>query len=98
MEFALAALMGACLGSGLWLIFVRLPIMRQPRFVERIAPQLKSVDVSSRLLHAQTVTPFGPLERIIRPVARDAVTWQKSYTQPPMAQVRIVLHWRPSIA
>lgn len=77
---SLAALVGACLGSGLWLIFVRLPMMRQPRFAERIAPQLKSVDVSSRLLNAQAVTPFGPLERIIRPVARDAVTWLNRFS------------------
>ncbi|WP_035779456.1 type II secretion system F family protein [Arthrobacter sp. 35/47] len=77
---SLAVLAGACLGSGLWLTFVRLPIMRQPRFVERIAPQLKSVDVGSRLLDSQSVTPFGPLERIVRPVARDAVTWLNRYS------------------
>ncbi|WP_309072740.1 type II secretion system F family protein [Arthrobacter sp.] len=80
MELALAALAGATLGSGLWLTFVRLPVMRQPRFVERIAPQLKSVDVQSRLLKTQAVTPFGPLERIIRPVARDAVTWLNKFS------------------
>lgn len=77
---AMAALTGAVLGSGLWLIFVRIPIMRQPRFVERIAPQLKSVDVGSRLLNPATVTPFGPLERIFRPVARDAVTWLNRFS------------------
>lgn len=77
---AVATLIGACLGSGLWLAFVRLPAMRQPRFVERIAPQLKSVDVSSRLLNMHTVTPFGPLERIVRPVARDAVTWLSRFS------------------
>lgn len=80
MGIALAALVGATLGSGLWLTFVRLPVMRQPRFVERIAPQLKSVDVQSRLLKAHAVTPFGPLERIIRPVARDAVTWLNRFS------------------
>ncbi|GAB3532789.1 type II secretion system F family protein [Arthrobacter tecti] len=77
---AIAALTGACLGSGLWLMFVRLPAMRRPRFAERIAPQLKSVDVSSRLLSSQTVTPFGPLERIVRPVARDAVNWLNRFS------------------
>lgn len=77
---ALAALVGGCLGSGLWLVFVRLPVMRQPRFVERIAPQLKSVDVSSRLLNPQAVTPFGPLGRIVRPIARDAVTWLNRFS------------------
>ncbi|WRH25375.1 type II secretion system protein F [Arthrobacter sp. JZ12] len=68
-----AALLGASLGAGLWLTFVGLPVMRQVRFVERIAPHLKSVDVSSRLLDAPPITPFGPLERIIRPMARDVV-------------------------
>lgn len=76
----LGMLTGACLGGGLWLVFVRLPMMRQPRFVERIAPQLKSVDVSSRLLNVQPITPFGPLERIIRPVARDAVAWLNRFS------------------
>lgn len=76
----LGILAGACLGVGLWLVFVRLPMMRQPRFVERIAPQLKSVDVSSRLLNVQPITPFGPLERIIRPVARDAVVWLNRFS------------------
>ncbi len=77
---AIAILLGACLGSGLWLAFVRLPVMRRTSFVDRIAPQLKSVDVSSRLLSAQAVTPFGPLERIIRPVARDAVNWLNRFS------------------
>ncbi|WP_028279184.1 type II secretion system F family protein [Arthrobacter sp. H5] len=73
---ALAALSGTFLGIGLWVIFVRLPVMRQHRFVDRIAPQLKSVDVSSRLLdESVVVSPFGPLERIIRPAMNDAVTW-----------------------
>lgn len=77
---AVSSLLGACLGLGLWLSFVRLPIMRQPRFAERIAPQLKSVDVSSRLLNSHAVTPFGPLERIIRPVVRDVVGWLNRFS------------------
>jgi tight adherence protein C len=68
---------GATLGAGLWLTLSRLPFMRRRRFVDRIAPQLKSVDVQSRLLHPGSVnqTPFGALERIIKPVLSDAVTW-----------------------
>jgi tight adherence protein C len=70
-------LAGGTLGAGLWLTFVRLPVMRQQRFVDRIGPQLKSVDVQSRLLRTgpANITPFGPLERIVRPVLHDAVGW-----------------------
>ncbi|WP_336712695.1 type II secretion system F family protein [Arthrobacter sp. USHLN218] len=73
----LGILVGAVLGSGLWLVFVRLPVMRRTRFVDRISPQLKSVDVQSRLLAAGpgTVTPFGALERIVRPVVSDLMSW-----------------------
>lgn len=68
---------GATLGAGLWLALSGLPFMRRRRFVDRIAPQMKSVDVQSRLLHPGSInqTPFGALERIIRPVLSDAVTW-----------------------
>ncbi|HEX2245942.1 MAG TPA: type II secretion system F family protein, partial [Arthrobacter sp.] len=73
----MGVLAGTVLGAGLWLVLARLPFMRRTRFVDRIAPQLKSVDVQSRLLAAGpvNVTPFGPLERIIRPVLLDAVSW-----------------------
>ncbi|NMR29957.1 type II secretion system F family protein [Crystallibacter degradans] len=73
----MGVLAGTGLGTGLWLVLARLPSMRRTRFVDRIAPQLKSVDVQSRLLAAGpvNVTPFGPLERIIRPVLLDAVSW-----------------------
>ncbi len=72
---AWSALLGSALGSGLWLSFVRLPVMRKRRFVERVAPQLKSLDAGSRLFRAvgDNITPFGPLERIFRPVLHDAV-------------------------
>ncbi len=73
----MGVLAGTGLGAGLWLVLARLPSMRRTRFVDRIAPQLKSVDVQSRLLAAGpvNVTPFGPMERIIRPVLLDAVSW-----------------------
>lgn len=68
---------GAMLGAGLWLTIFRLPFMRRRRFVDRIAPQLKSVDVQSRLLHPSSAnqTPFGALERIIKPVLSDTAVW-----------------------
>ena len=72
---ASAVVCGVVLGAGLWLSLVRLPFLRPVSFAERIAPQLKSHSLESRLLHAVpgNVTPFGPLERILRPVIRDGV-------------------------
>ncbi|GAB4099795.1 type II secretion system F family protein [Sinomonas halotolerans] len=72
---ALTVLTGATLGVGLWLTFVRLPVMRRTTFTERVAPQLRSVDHRSRLLRQEptSVTPFGPLEQILRPLLHDAV-------------------------
>jgi tight adherence protein C len=70
-----AILCGAVLGSGLWLLLARLPFMRPTTFVERIEPQLKSQNLESRLLLTarQNLTPFGPLELILRPVLRDGL-------------------------
>jgi len=70
---ASAAACGAVLGAALWLVLVRLPFMRPVSFTERIAPQLRSYSVQSRLLHEapRNLTPFGPLERILRPVLGD---------------------------
>ncbi|WP_346959674.1 type II secretion system F family protein [uncultured Arthrobacter sp.] len=72
---ASAVVCGAVLGGGLWLMLVRLPFLRPVSFADRIAPQLKSHSLESRLLHTApgNVTPFGPLERILRPVVRDGV-------------------------
>jgi tight adherence protein C len=71
---ALAVLAGATGGVGLWLAFVRLPVMRRTTFTERVAPQLRSADRRSRLLQdaEANITPFGPLEQILRPLLRDA--------------------------
>lgn len=73
---AFALLCGLSLGIGCWLVLVRIPFMRGTRFSERIEPQLKSQNLGSRLLRAPTqdLTPFGPLERILRPIVRDAIT------------------------
>lgn len=66
---------GAVLGGGLWLFLMRLPFLRPTSFTERIAPQLRSHNLESRLLRTAPghLTPFGPLERILRPVVRDGV-------------------------
>ncbi len=78
---ALAALCGIVLGSGLWLVLVRLPVMRPMSLTDRIAPQLRAVDVRSSLLAdtPRNVTPFGPLERILRPLLADAVAWSHRF-------------------
>jgi tight adherence protein C len=78
---ALAMLCGLVLGTGLWLTFVRLPLMRPTTLTERIAPQLRAVDVQSRLLTEgpANVTPFGPLERIVRPLLSDVVRWSHRF-------------------
>lgn len=77
----LSVLAGTGLGAGLWLGFVRLPVMRSVRFADRIAPLLRTVDVRSKLLRegTRTATPFGPLERILRPVLSDAVGWLNKF-------------------
>ncbi|MCQ1999239.1 type II secretion system F family protein [Arthrobacter zhaoxinii] len=71
---AAAVLAGVLLGTGLVLVVHRLPLLRHTTFAERVEPQLRSVRPASRLLlPAPDLTPFGPLERILRPVLRDAV-------------------------
>lgn len=70
-----AVVCGIVLGVGLWLVIFRSPVMRATTLVERIEPQLKSQNLESRLLRSgeQSLAPFGPLERILRPVIHDAV-------------------------
>ena len=72
---ALAVLAGTVLGVGLWITFVRLPAMRRATFTERVAPQLRCADRRSRLLRDEpaSLTPFGPLEQVLRPLLHDAV-------------------------
>ncbi|MFI5086478.1 MAG: type II secretion system F family protein [Actinomycetales bacterium] len=74
---ALAACSGILLGTGLWLVLIRLPMMRRPSFAERIEPQLLSAVTGSRLLTDESGPPtlFGPLERILRTLLGDAGRW-----------------------
>lgn len=74
---ASAVICGLLLGAGLWLLVVRLPFMRPMSFTERIEPQLKAQNLESKLLLASTenLTPFGPLERILRPFLRDGLAF-----------------------
>ncbi len=76
MEFSPpAVVVGVLMGVGLWLVIFRSPFMRAVTLSQRIEPQLKSQNLESRLLHAgeHNMTPFGPLERILRPMVRDGL-------------------------
>ena len=85
-----AAICGIALGLGLWLVIFRSPPMRPITLAERIEPQLKSQNLESRLLRAgeQNLTPFGPLERILRPVFRDWLTTLGKLNPSPGATAR----------
>lgn len=78
---AFAVLYGLLLGAGCWLILVRLPFMRGNTFSDRIEAQLRSRNLESRLLRTPTynLTPFGPLERIVRPIIGDAITYMSRF-------------------
>ena len=85
-----AVICGIALGLGLWLVIFRSPPMRPITLSERIEPQLKSQNLESRLLRAgeQNLTPFGPLERILRPVFRDWLTTLGKLSPSPGATGR----------
>lgn len=70
-----AVVCGILMGVGLWLMIYRSPFMRAVTFSERIEPQLRSQNLESRLLNARehNLAPFGPLERILRPILRDGL-------------------------
>ncbi|WAP52758.1 type II secretion system F family protein [Arthrobacter sp. ATA002] len=71
----LAVCCGLALGASAWFAALRLPPLRPVTFSERIGPQLRNGGHGSRLLSAPAddLTPFGPLERILRPALHLAV-------------------------
>ena len=73
--WVLALFGGLALGASLWFAVLQMPWMRPVTFSERIAPQLRTGGQGSRLLTipAGDLTPFGPLERILRPALHLAV-------------------------
>ena len=80
----LGALLGLVGGLGAWLVLVRLPVMRRPTLDDRLAPYVRDVAAPSTLLHAHPAQgPFGVVERMLRPVMADAVTWVERLTGGP---------------
>ncbi|MEH0111004.1 type II secretion system F family protein [Tersicoccus sp. MR15.9] len=80
-QWGWAVLLGSAAGLGLWLAIVRLPVLRAPTFADRIAPQLRGAATRSRLLDdSAPATPFGPVERIFRPVIVDVARWFSRFT------------------
>jgi tight adherence protein C len=70
----LGALVGLAFGGGLALAVARLPMMRRPTLIDRLAPYLRDSATPSRLLtEERTVTPFPTLELVLRPVLGRAV-------------------------
>src|SRR6185312_16632273 len=69
--------LGLMLGLGLWLTFVRLPVMRRPTLDDRLAPYVRDAVPASRLLgeSGRSRGPFGVLERLLAPVMSDAAHW-----------------------
>lgn len=67
---ALAMVSGTTLGVGLWIVCLRTPFVRRTRFIERVAPQLRSLDASSRLLTSQRTpsSSLGSLGRVLQPM------------------------------
>ncbi|GAB4065356.1 type II secretion system F family protein [Angustibacter speluncae] len=78
------ALIGLLGGLGAWLVLVRLPAMRRPTLDDRLAPYVRDVAAPSTLLRqAPARTPFGVLERLLRPVMGDAVRWVERLSGGP---------------
>ncbi len=78
------ALIGLVGGLGAWLVLVRLPMMRRPTLDDRLAPYVRDVAAPSTLLRQAPVrTPFGVLERLLRPVMGDAVRWVERLSGGP---------------
>ncbi len=80
----LGAVLGLAGGLGAWLAVVRLPVLRRPTLDDRLAPYVRDVAAPSTLLLDTPVHgPFGVIERMLRPVMSDAVTWVERLTGGP---------------
>lgn len=70
------AALGLVTGVGLWLVLVRLPMLRRPTLDDRLAPYLREVAPPSRLLGRTAAgAPLLLLERLLGPVMTGAARW-----------------------
>ncbi|ALU40514.1 pilus assembly protein TadB [Kocuria flava] len=74
---SLVLLLGVGLAGGLWLVLTGVRASRGTAFADRIAPQLRSVEVESSLLAGpeafRAAGLLGPAARVLRTLAGDAV-------------------------
>jgi tight adherence protein C len=71
---ALLVLLGLVLAAGLWLVLAAARVAAGPAFADRIAPQLRSVEVESALLARgarRHPAAADPLTGVLLPLARD---------------------------
>ena len=72
---ALAVVLGAVLGLGLWLVTSAVPRLGRPRLVERVAPYVADLSPAARaLLDRRPADPSPVLGVLVSPVARRART------------------------
>lgn len=73
----IGAVVGMVAGLGAALVWFRLPWWRRPRLEDRLAPYLRDVVPTSRLLAAPPAarSAWGALESLLAPVMSDAVRW-----------------------
>ncbi|AYY12086.1 type II secretion system F family protein [Actinobacteria bacterium YIM 96077] len=71
------ALIGAGVGTGMLLIWSRLPFRNRPSLHERLAPYVgdRADEHVERALAEPVFTPFPTLERIVRPYVVRAASW-----------------------
>src|SRR6185436_12207677 len=68
---ALAVVLGAVLGLGLWLVTSAVPRLGRPRLVERVAPYVADLSPAARaLLDRRPADPSPVLGVLVSPVAR----------------------------
>ena len=75
-------------------MLVRAAVLRRPTLDDRLAPYLRDVAAPSTLLRERPAHgPFGVVERLLRPVMADAVTWVERLTGGPGTVRRRLDRW-----
>ncbi len=76
--------LGLVAGLGAWLVLVRVPYMRRATLDDRLAPYVRDVARPSTLLQRNAPqTPFGVLERMLRPIMSDGMRWAERISGGP---------------